>query len=208
MTTLDTQKESKGKCSLESVYKAQNVLLRRKKGASLLEITFVLLIIVGIIGGALVMASGALSQNTVTQEVQTLNNLAAGATQTKTPRGFGNGAGDGVDLLAGMDLLGVLPKNVTIVSGAAQNSWSGDITVTSSNGGADFTITYTNIPREECVKLVSGVKMGLLRSVGPNNDVDRGILSLDPVSSAEVCGVTAGGAVSGVATVSWSSRNM
>lgn len=178
-----------------------------RAGVSLLEITFVLLIIVGVVGGALIMASGAMSQSTVTQEIQTLNNLASGASMTKTTRGYGGGDGDGKDLLPDMEIIGSLPKNIVMAGSTPKNSWSGDITIVSSNGGADFIITYANIPKEECVKLVNGVKMGILRSVGTGTGTDTSMLDVGPAKAAEICGAAAG-AMSGVSEVSWSTENM
>lgn len=179
----------------------------RRMGLSLLEITFVLLIIVAVVGGALIMASGAMSQSTVTQEIQTLNNLASGATMTKSTRGYGTD-GD-PNLLPNMEIIGSLPKNVMVVGTTYKNSWGGDITIEASNGGADFIITYGNIPKEECVKLVNGVKMGILRSVGTGTTTNTSLLDVGPTEAASICSASVGsGGMSGVETVSWSSENM
>lgn len=180
----------------------------RRMGLSLLEITFVLLIIVAVVGGALIMASGAMSQSTVTQEIQTLNNLASGATMTKSTRGYGGGDGF-VSILEDMNTIGTLPKNITVTGGGLPlNSWGGQIDIQVSNLGADFVITYQNVPKEECVKLVNGVKMGILRSVGPDDAVTTSILDVTPSQAATICDA-AGGSFSGPpVTVSWSTQNL
>lgn len=205
---LSIQHAHPEKCGVPSFGMAMRHKAKRL-GLSLLEITFVLLIIVAVVGGALIMASGAMSQSTVTQEIQTLNNLASGATMVKTTRGYGGDGSDGVDLLPDMEIVGSLPKNIVMAGKQPKNSWGGDIKIFSSNGGADFIIAYTNVPKEECVKMVNGVKMGILRSVGKGESPDTSIMDITPSKAADICEASTGsGGMSGTADISWSSENM
>lgn len=60
----------------------------RRLGMTLLEITFVLLIMVAIIGGALVMASSTMNQSNSVQETQTVTNLASAVRKVKMANGY------------------------------------------------------------------------------------------------------------------------
>ena len=132
-------------------------------GMTLLEITFVLLIMVGIIGGALVMASSTMSQSNTVQETQTITSLAGGVRKVKSRTGYP------VDAVIGtsMNAMGVIPVNVVHTAGTLfKNSWGGDILFTQQDGGGNFAITYTNIPLTECISLVMSVKPGILTAIG------------------------------------------
>ena len=176
-----------------------------RPAASLLEVTFVLLVIIGIIAGVLSMATNTMRQSDVTQETQTLTNLAAAAMKVKSPSGF-----DGDEILPSIGAMGMIPANVTNTGTAAApvllNSWNGSITFDDDDGGGAFTITYTNIPKEECTQLVMAVKQGILKSVG-----NGATATLNLGSGGTAAQVTAASAATTVCpstsgnTVTWSS---
>ncbi len=176
---------------------SQNHSLR--KGMTLLEITFVLLIMVSIIGGALVMASGAMNQSNSVQESQTVNNLAASVQKIKTSAGFPAAAAIGTSL----NDLGLIPANVVSngAGGAFQNSWGGAITFMPKDGGGNFAIVYAGIPQAECKLLVMAVKSGILKTVGNGLLVTTNTISALTTAnvSATIC------ATAGVNNVIWSS---
>jgi type II secretory pathway pseudopilin PulG len=135
----------------------------RRLGMTLREITFVLLIMVAIIGGALVKASSTMNQSNSVQETQTVTNLAGAIRKVKMVNGYPADA----EIGPAMSNLGFIPANVTHTNGTnIKNSWGGDITFHRQDGGGNFGITYTNVPTQECRQLVLGVKAGLLQSVG------------------------------------------
>src|SRR5690606_37751531 len=84
---------------------------RRNKryGMTRLEITFVLLIMVAIIGGALVMASNTMNQSNSVQETQTVTNLAGAVRKVKMVNGYPADADIGPPLHS----LGFIPANIT-----------------------------------------------------------------------------------------------
>lgn len=176
----------------------------KRKGATLLETTFVMIIIITIIGGALTLASNAMDQSTTVQETQTVNNLAGAVRKIKMANGYPADAEIGL----AMHRLGFIPANVIHTDGTDfVNSWGGSITFQRQSGGGNFSITYTNIPEKECRQLVLGVKSGLLQSVG-NTTTSSGaatynIRSLTAEQVEAICTDN-----SGAATVVWSSAMM
>ena len=168
---------------------------------TLLEITFVLLIFVGVIGGALVMASSTMGQANSVQETQTVMNLASAIRKIKMANGYPADA----DIGPSMHDLGFIPTNVAHNNGADfKNSWGGDITFHRQDNGANFGITYTNIPVQECRQLVLNVQSGLLQSVGSGvagtGAADHNIKDVTPtIVSDDICAGTS------VATINWSS---
>lgn len=173
----------------------------RRLGMTLLEITFVLLIMVAIIGGALVMASSTMNQSNSVQETQTVTNLASAVRKVKMANGYPLDA----EIGPALHNLGFIPANVTHTNGATfRNSWGGNITFHRQDAGGNFGITYTNIPVQECRQLVLGVKAGILQSVGAGvagtGAATHNIKDLTPaIVNNTICAGTS------VATVNWSS---
>ncbi len=157
-----------------------------RAAVTLLEVTIVLLIFVSIISMALYMSAGTISQSDSVQEIQSLNNLAVAVQKTKTNQGFPASASIGTT----MDTLGIVPPNITHTGGASyMNTWGGAITFTQENSGGGFAIHYTNVPVKECKLLVSGLRSGILRSVGSGTAT----LNLDGLTADQVATVCAAG---------------
>lgn len=178
--------------------KKQSALIAPKlprKGAGIMEMVFVLLIIITIIGGALALARGAMSQSTVAQEIQIITNLSAGVYKTRTRAGYTSD--NIVDDLVNM---GLLPANVANISGTLKNSWNGDISIQSTDANANFSITYNNVPKEECTQMLMGVKAGILNSVGSGNTSSKNINDVSPSDSSTLCPSTAGN------TITWDTQ--
>lgn len=176
---------------------SQNHSLR--KGMTLLEITFVLLIMVSIIGGALVMASGAMNQSNSVQESRSVANLANAVQKIKMPSGFPASATIGTAL----NDMGLIPANVASngLGTVFTNSWGGAITFLQKDGGGNFAITYTGIPQTECKLLVMAVKQGLLKTIGSGVLVTTNSISglTTAIVSGTICPTV------GVNSIIWSS---
>ena len=173
-----------------------------REGMTLLEITFVLLVMVAIIGGALVMASGAMNQSNSVQESQTVNNLAAAVQKTKTASGFPANAAIGTSL----NDMGLIPANVTNngLGTVFTNSWGGAITFLQKDAGGNFAITYAGIPQTECKLLVQAVKSGILKTVG--SGVAATTLTISALTTATISATIC--PTVGVNSVIWSSSSI
>lgn len=172
---------------------------RSRDGATLLEMGFWLLIFVGIIGGVLGIASVTMRQSTVATEVQTITNLSGVVSRMRTSAGYDTATGAIVKSLEDMKMI---PANISkTVSGnnvTIRNGWNGAITVNATDGGGNFSITYTQIPREDCVQLVTGTKPGILQSVGSGTTATLPISEVTATSASTMCASSAN-------TVTWDS---
>lgn len=158
-----------------------------RKGATLLEMSIWLLIFVGIVVAVLAIASMVLSQNTAAQETQTVTQLTTEARKLRTARGYTN------TLVEDMRSMRAIPNTVMDPGTGAilYNSWGGEITFGQLDGGANFTLTYTNIPQAECIQLVQSVRAGVLQSIakgGNGSAPTHNIINLTPsVIESDLC---------------------
>ncbi|CUJ50806.1 PilS N terminal [Achromobacter sp. 2789STDY5608633] len=170
---------------------------RSRDGATLLEMGFWLLIFVAIIGSVLGIASVTMRQSTVATEVQTITNLSGVISRMRTSAGYDTATGA---IVKSLDDMKMIPANISkTVSGnnvTIRNGWNGAITVNATDGGGNFSITYTQIPREDCVQLVTGTKPGILQSVGSGTTATVAISSITATSASTMCAAAAN-------TVTW-----
>lgn len=154
----------------------------QRLAATLLEMSIWLLIFVGIIGATLMIASSVLTQNTASQETQTLTTLSAEIRKVKTSRGYTATIED--DLRS----MGTIPSSVTDTGTGLFNSWGGTITFAQVDSGANFSISYTNIPKAECIQLANSVRAGVLQSIGNGTAADTNIVDLTPsLIDTDIC---------------------
>ena len=166
-----------------------------RRAATLIEMTFVLIIIVAIIVGALVIASNVMNQNTTSEELQTVSNLSAAVRKVKSNRGYPS------DIEGEMRTLHLFPDNVVDTGTALANSWGGTIEFAQIDSGANFSLSYTNIPKRECTALVLAVKPGILQSVGAGTTATVNIIDLTAATiDTTIC------ADDGNNDVTWSSK--
>ncbi|MDF8363284.1 MULTISPECIES: type 4 pilus major pilin [Achromobacter] len=170
---------------------------RSRDGVTLLEMGFWLLIFVGVIGGVLGIASVTMRQSTVATEVQTITNLSGVVSRMRTSAGYDTAAGA---IVKSLDDMKMIPANISkTVSGnnvTIRNGWNGAININATDGGGNFSITYTQIPKEDCVQLVTGMKPGILQSVGSGTTATVQISSVTANSASTMCAASAN-------TVTW-----
>ncbi len=65
------------------------------------------------------------------------------------------------------------------------NSWNGAVTVTGTNGGSTFTLTYANVPQDACINLVSGASGWTQIDRGGANPITT--FPATPAQAATVC---------------------
>lgn len=158
-------------------------------GATLIEISIVLMIIAALFVGALSIASNVMSQSSATQEMQTLTNLSSAAYQARTNQGYPD------NIVASISLLGLVPDNVTKTGSGANtqifNSWSGEIKIDGVGGATNqrpyFKINYKAIPKKECLSLVKSVKTSTLRTVGRGGVANEWIDELTATKIEDLC---------------------
>src|SRR3546814_682352 len=169
----------------------------RQEGLSAIETGIVLLVIVVFITLGLANASKILGQSSVAEEATNIANLT---TSTRAPR---TGAGYGSDILQDLVATNGVPSNMALDSNtpALQNRWGRNVTFGTLTGNSDFTLTYTQVPTDECVQLVTTVKKGVLRSVGAGTTTTDNIIDIDVPTATTICNAASG-------TLIWSSAEL
>lgn len=167
---------------------------------TLVETSFVLLVIVVVLGGALALAALTMRQSTVASETQTLVSLSGSVVKVKGNGGYNT---DSTLIMRALDTMELIPSNVSKSGSGATteltNGWGGAITIAATNGGANFSITYEQIPRADCTQLVMGVKPSILQSVGSGGSSTTNIVDVDADAAATMC-------AGGTNTITWSSE--
>lgn len=136
-----------------------------KPGLSMVEMGIALLVIVTFIALALGGAQRVLGQSGVTEEATNIAMLSSAVRSTRTGAGYNTATGG---IIADLEAINGIPTNMAYdrTNDALSNRWTGAVTFTSLDSGANFSITYAGMPTDECSQLLMTVKAGVLRSVG------------------------------------------
>ena len=131
------------------------ILLRRQRGASLLEGIAYLGIAAIVVLGAVSLLTNAFA---TAQSNRGIEELTALRTSIKKlymgqPGGYGASSSMNAALIAAK----ALPATLTVSDASTselRNGWNGTVTITGYTGA--FTITYTGVPQTDCINLISG----------------------------------------------------
>jgi Tfp pilus assembly protein PilV len=137
---------------------------KKQLGISVLEVVISLAVIGLIVAGAVGLGSGAFSsQSTVgmTQEVTSIRNNVKGLYSKSTSYGTASLNSQLIDTKAFPDYLKIDTTTSTVT-----NSFNGTISVTGAS--SNFTIAYTLVPKDICVKHIAQAGSGGLQSVSVN----------------------------------------
>lgn len=130
------------------------VHLSRARGFTALELIIVLIIGFSIIGlSASKMKTMMVSSKSV-KVLDAILNLSNAVESLQNANGYGENSADLIPTLLRTE---IIPKSIRQVQGRLTGEWDQDITVTASADGKSFIITYPNIPRAACNKLVKGL---------------------------------------------------
>lgn len=170
--------------------KKMNFKSRAKSaGFSLIE----LLLVIGFIAGALVLAfvtyPKVQATNRANLESQHLTVLASGIKNLySTTKNFSS--------LNNETLINskIIPDDMPANGTAIGNVWGGDVTIASEAGSNDlrYRITYTGVPKAECVKLATGVSTNFVRATINDSTVildrmNNSQVDIDPAAITTAC---------------------
>jgi hypothetical protein len=128
----------------------------RQRGASLLEGIAYLGIAALVILGAVSLLTSAFSNAQSNRGATEIVSIRTGVKKLYT--GQANSYGT-ADMTAALNTAKIFPTTLT-PSGSPvtgmNNSWGGLVTVKGTSSGATFTITYTLVPQDACISMVSG----------------------------------------------------
>lgn len=163
----------------------------RQRGASLLEGIAYLGIAAIVVLGAVSLLTGAFSSaqsNRTAEEVVSIRTAVK-----KLYMGQSSGYGAALVLDGTLAQAKVLPTTLTTAAGAAggavtiSNAWGGTVSVTGN--GNKFSITYTLVPQDACINVVSGASgWDSIASAGAAGGTSITTFPATPLQAQGVCG--------------------
>lgn len=136
-------------------FKKQRVVNHRinQRGASLLEGIAYLGIAAIVILGAVSLLASAFGSAQSNQSIEEVVSIRTAVKKLYSGQAYGAGDITGT-LITARALPGSLRPNAD--NTAVTNSWSGAVTVVGAADGSTFAITYTLVPQDVCVNMISG----------------------------------------------------
>jgi len=127
----------------------------KQLGFTLIEVMIVLVIALGIYGIASGKIASALGWSSDTEEDGNISQLYSNAKALKTASGYG---ASGTNLVLSLISAKGIPGNMTVTSNVPYNDWGGAVTVVSTGQG--FTIGYSDVPQDACIKIATKANKG------------------------------------------------
>jgi Tfp pilus assembly protein PilW len=130
--------------------RARLARLHRQRGASLLEAIAYLGVAALVVLAAVSLlqnAFGSARSNQTTEEITGL--------RTNVRKMYAGQPYNDTAMLANLITAKAIPGTLSVASGVISNTWGGTVTPASTAAGT-FTITYTQMPQDVCMNVVSG----------------------------------------------------
>jgi len=135
-----------------------------RSGLSLIEMSFVLIVMTLILSGALATATVLYDDSLAKEESQRIVRLAQNIRQLKKSTGYDYSAG----ILEEVIELKLVPDGIKVENNVVlRNQWNGTVSITRQDNGGNVAITYENVPKRVCALMIKAIPPGLLFSVGP-----------------------------------------
>ena len=130
--------------------RARVARLHRQRGASLLEAIAYLGVAAIVVLAAVSLLQNAFGSARSNQTTEELTGL-----RTNVRKMYAGQPYNDASMLANMIAAKAIPGTLTVNGNTINNTWGGTVTPSSGNAGT-FTITYTNMPQDVCMNVVSG----------------------------------------------------
>jgi hypothetical protein len=130
--------------------RARLARLHRQRGASLLEAIAYLGVAALVVLAAVSLLQNAFGSARSNQTTEELTGLRTNVRKMYSGQPYNDTA-----MLANLITAKAVPGTLTVSNGVINNTWGGTVTPASSAAGT-FTITYTNMPQDVCMNVVSG----------------------------------------------------
>lgn len=129
-----------------------------QRGFTALELIIVLIIGFSIIGLSAGKMVGMMDESKATRALDSILSLSTAIKSLSNPEGYGTA---GTDITANLVNADVVPKslkpNVSGTDTTLTNQWNGGVKVEVGTDVQQFTITYPNVPKSACNKLVKSL---------------------------------------------------
>lgn len=182
--------------------------LKQQAGMTLMEIIAALAIIAAVVVGALALFNSAQSSNLSVSMLKDLTALRSATQQLYQGQGtYGTGGTNlNTALVNGKKVPNDLVTNATVTPATITAPWPGGaVTVLATANPTQFGITFTNLPQDVCIQLVSNSSTGwysVTRAAAANVTTQTTFPVSPAVASTTYC--TTAGATN---TISWASQN-
>jgi hypothetical protein len=160
--------------------------LSRQRGASLLEgIAYLGIAALVILGAVSLLASafGNAQANRATEETVSLRTAVRKLYSAQT---YPTAAGE---MTTTMIKASAVPSTLIVdkATNTISNSWGGAVTFAGT--GATFTLTYSSVPQDVCVNMLSGAS-GWNKVKGPGREVDTPTGPVSAADASAICTLT------------------
>lgn len=188
--------------------RAAVLAIKKQAGMTLMEIIAALAIIAAVIVGALALFNSAQSSNLSVSMLKALTSLRSATQQLYQGQGTYGAAGANLNnaLINGQKVPNDLVTDATVTPATITPPWpGGSIVVAATANPSQFGITFTNVPQDVCIQLVSNSSTGWF-SVARAAAADVATATKFPVSPQDAAGTycTSAGPNN---TISWASQN-
>lgn len=159
----------------------------RQRGASLLEGIAYLGIAALVILGAVSLLTSAFSNAQSNRGTTEVVSIRTGVKKLYT--GQANSYGT-ADITAALNTARIFPTTLTpngTPVTSMNNSWGGLVTVAGTSSGATFTITYTLVPQDACISMVSGATGWTQIDEGAGNNNPITTFPATPTNANTLC---------------------
>lgn len=165
---------------VKTITSARRIYLRRQAGTSLLEAIAYLGIAAIVILGAVALLRNAFSSANTNRGLEEVTAIRTGVKKLY----MGQTAGYGTDSMNSTLIYAkVFPASLAVNNGDVTNAWNGGVSVNGAT--ANFTITYTSVPQDVCINMVSGGNAWVSVNVNGGADLAPPIL---PADATTACG--------------------
>ena len=130
--------------------RARVARLHRQRGASLLEAIAYLGVAAIVVLAAVSLLQNAFGSARSNQTTEEITGLRTNIRKMYAGQPYNDPA-----MLANLITARAIPGTLTVANGVINNTWGGIVTP-ASNAAGTFTITYTNVPQDVCMNVVSG----------------------------------------------------
>ncbi|AIY39643.1 Putative type IV pilin protein [Collimonas arenae] len=161
-------------------------IINRQRGASLLEGIAYLGIAAIVILGAVSLLMGAFSSAQTNRASEEVVSIRTGVKKLYMGQSAAYSTGS---LNPQLITAKVFPTTLAVTeAGGVTNTWNGAVTVTGVN--ANFTISYTAVPQDVCINMISGSNGWV--SVAVNDGAENTAFPITPKAATDACTSTAG----------------
>ena len=166
--------------------RARIARLHRQRGASLLEAIAYLGVAALVVLAAVSLLQNAFGSARSNQTTEELTGLRTTVRKMYTGQSYNDAA-----MLANMITAKAIPGTLSIAADGStiNNTWGGTVNIASSNA-ATFTITYTRMPADVCMTVVSGAT-GWTRIADGSNANPITTFPAPAAQAAALCGADA-----------------